>query len=59
MLVMWDRGFHSFDMAQKTRARGAHFLSRAPSHVGLKPLYHLADGSYLAYLYPSNYQPAA
>jgi hypothetical protein len=52
MLLMWDRGFHSFDMAQQTRARGADFLGRVPAHVDLKPLQRLADGSYLAYLYP-------
>ena len=56
MLLMWDRGFHSFDMAQQSRARGAHFLGRVPSHVQLKPLRRLPDGSYLAYLYPAEYQ---
>jgi hypothetical protein len=56
MLLLWDRGFHSFDMAQRTRASGAHFLSRLPSHVQLKPLQRLADGSYLARLSPADYQ---
>lgn len=56
MLLLWDRGFHSFDMAQQSRARGAHFLSRVPSHVRLKPCCHLPDGSYLAYLAPADYQ---
>jgi Insertion element 4 transposase N-terminal/Transposase DDE domain len=56
MLLMWDRGFHSFDMAQRTLSRGAHFLSRLPGHVQLKPLHRLPDGSYLAYLYPADYQ---
>jgi hypothetical protein len=37
MLLMWDRGFHSFDMAQRTRERGAHFLGRVPGHVHLTP----------------------
>lgn len=55
MLLMWDRGFHSFDMAQRTRAHGAHFLGRVPSHVHLKPLRHLSDGSYLACVSPSEY----
>lgn len=56
MLLLWDRGFHSYDMAQQTRARGAHFLGRVPSHVQLKPLRRLPDGSYLAYMYPAEYQ---
>jgi hypothetical protein len=54
MLLMWDRGFHSFDMVQHTRAKGAHFLGRVPSHVQLKPLYNLPDGSYLACIQPSD-----
>lgn len=54
MLLMWDRGFHSFDMAQGTRDRGAHFLGRVPSHVHLTPHSPLPDGSYLSCLYPSD-----
>jgi Insertion element 4 transposase N-terminal/Transposase DDE domain len=56
MLLMWDRGFHSFDMVRRTRARGAHFLGRVPSHVHFKPLRRLPDGSELAYIYPAEYQ---
>jgi hypothetical protein len=56
MLLMWDRDFHSFDMARRTRARGAHFLGRVPSHVHFKPLRRLPDGSDLAYIYPAEYQ---
>lgn len=53
MLVMWDRGLHSFDMAMNTRQRGAHFLSRAPAHLVLTPVKYLSDGSYLSYIRPS------
>ena len=53
MLVMWDRGLHSFDMAMNTRQRGAHFLSRAPAHLVLTPVKYLSDGSYLTYIRPS------
>jgi hypothetical protein len=56
MLVMWDRGFHSFDMAVQTRQRKAHFLGRLPAHVKPKFVHALPDGSYLAYIYPSEYQ---
>ena len=56
MLLMWDCGFHSFDMAYQTRQRKAHFLGRLPAHVKPKFVRALSDGSYLAYIYPSNYQ---
>jgi hypothetical protein len=56
MLLMWDRGFHDYDMLMQTRKRGAHVLSRLPAHVKPRAIQSLADGSYLAYLYPSDYQ---
>ncbi len=57
MLVMWDCGFHSFDMAYQThKVRKAHFLGRLPSNVKPKFIRALSDGSYLAYIYPSDYQ---
>jgi len=55
MLVMWDRGFHDFDMIVGARRRGAHVLSRLPSGVKPHRIRALADGWYLAYLYPSDY----
>jgi hypothetical protein len=56
MLVMWDRGFHDYDMLVQTRQRGAHVLSRLPAHVKPKVVQRLADGSYLAYLRPIDYR---
>ena len=56
MLVMWDRGFHDYDMITAIQQRQAHVLGRLPAHVKPKRLQTLADGSYLAYLYPSDYQ---
>jgi hypothetical protein len=53
MLVMWDRGFHDFDMVVAVRQRKAHVLSRLPAHVKPVPLRTLPDGSVLAYLLPS------
>jgi hypothetical protein len=53
MLLMWDRGFHSFDMAFETLRRKAHFLGRLPAHVKPKFVKALPDGTYLAYIYPS------
>lgn len=56
MLVMWDRGFHDFDMFQAVLRRHAHALGRLPAHVTPKHVRTLPDGSYLAYIYPSDYQ---
>lgn len=56
MLVMWDRGFHDYDMIVGVQARQAQVLGRLPAHVKPQRLRTLADGSYLAYLYPSDYQ---
>ena len=53
---MWDRGLHDYDMIASVRQRGAHVLSRLPSNVKPKRVRHLPDGSYLARLYPSDYQ---
>lgn len=56
MLVMWDRGFHEYDMIIGVRNRQAHVLGRLPAHVKPKRVQTLDDGSYLAYIYPSDYQ---
>lgn len=54
MLLMWDRGFHSFDMVIATRRRRAHVLSRLPAGVKPMPIRTLPDGSILAYLLPAD-----
>jgi hypothetical protein len=54
MLLMWDRGFHDFDMLVAARQRGAHILGRLPAHVKPLPLRTLPDGSVLAYLLPAD-----
>lgn len=56
MLVMWDRGFHDYDMIVGVQARQGHVLGRLPAHVKPQRMRTLAHGSYLAYLYPSDYQ---
>jgi hypothetical protein len=55
MLVLWDRGFHDYEMIIATRRRNAHVLSRLPSHVKPQRLRTLCDGSVLAALRPSDY----
>jgi hypothetical protein len=54
-LVMWDCGFHDFDMITAVRGRGAHVVSRLPAHVKPEFVRLLPDGSYLAWLRPSDY----
>jgi hypothetical protein len=56
MLVMWDRGFHEFDMIAAVQRHQAHVLGRLPAHVKPKVVCTLADGSYLAHLCPSDYR---
>lgn len=53
MLVLWDRGFHSYEMVRRTCALGAEFLGRTRSDVVLPPTEVLTDGSFLSRIYPS------
>jgi hypothetical protein len=55
MLVLWDRGFHDYEMIVATRRRNAHVLSRLPGNVKPQCLHTLSDGSVLAALRPSDY----
>ena len=56
MLVLWDRGFHDFDMIVGVRQRDAQVLSRLPAHVKPRLVRPLPDGSALATLVPADYQ---
>jgi hypothetical protein len=56
MLIMWDRGFHDFDMFVNAQKQGAEVLSRLPSYAKPQLVRTLPDGSWLACLYPSAYQ---
>jgi len=53
MLLLWDRGLHSYAMVRDTLAQGAHFLGRVGRAIVLTPEELLADGSFLASVYPS------
>lgn len=63
MLLMWDRGLHSYAMVQATVAKGCDYLGRIPANVKFLVEEPLADGSYLSLIYPSaklrkqGYQP--
>lgn len=56
MLVMWDRGFHDYDMVIGVRQRQSHVLSRLPAHAKPERVQTLPDGSWLAFIYPSDYR---
>ena len=52
MLVLADRNFLCHTLARDVLATGAHLLWRASASFALTPIAVLADGSYLARLYP-------
>jgi hypothetical protein len=52
MLLMWDRGLHSYAMVRATLARSCHYLGRVPANVKLRVEKVLNDGSYLSWIYP-------
>lgn len=56
MLLMWDRGFHEYDMIVGVSKRNAHVLGRLPAQAKPEYVRSLGDGSYLAYICPSDYQ---
>jgi hypothetical protein len=53
MLLIWDRGFFSYELIAAVLRRGAHLLARVKSNTVLRPIRRLAEGSYLAKIYPS------
>lgn len=63
MLLMWDRGLHSYAMVQTTLVKGCDYLGRIPANVKFLVEDPLADGSYLSWIYPpaklrkKGYQP--
>jgi hypothetical protein len=50
MLLLWDRGFHSYGLVQRCRQQGAHVLGRLPRRLRVHPVRRLADGTLLATL---------
>ena len=53
MLLLWDRAFVGYELWNKAIKRGAHLLGRLKSNMIFEPIRNLADGSFLAKLYPS------
>ena len=52
MLLMWDRGFFSYSLWKWIVTQGCQVLARVSSRLVLRPTRTLADGSYLAKIYP-------
>ena len=52
MLLAWDRGFFSYKLWQQALLRGCQLLARVSVRLVLRPTRELADGSYLAKVYP-------
>lgn len=48
MLLMWDRGLHSYAMVNATLVQGCHYLGRIPANVKFEVEKVLDDGSYRA-----------
>lgn len=53
MLLLWDRGFFSYALWKEVTARRVKVLARVTSRLILEPIRDLADGSYLAKIYPT------
>ena len=53
MLLLWDRGFLSYDNVSAVLARKAHLLARIKKNLVFTKLKVFPDGSYLAKLYRS------
>lgn len=53
MLLMWDRGLHSYAMVGATVSQGCDYVGRIPANVKFMREKPLEDGSYLSYINPS------
>jgi Insertion element 4 transposase N-terminal/Transposase DDE domain len=52
MLLMWDRGLHSYAMVNATLKQGCSYLGRIPANVKFPVERVLEDGSYLSWIAP-------
>lgn len=53
MLLLWDRGFLSYNNLRRVQQRKAQLLARIKCNLIFEPVEVLPDGSYLARMYPS------
>jgi hypothetical protein len=54
MLLLWDRAFLSYENLRQVQATGANLLARVKSNFIFEPIRVLADGSFVAKMYPSS-----
>ncbi len=52
MLLMWDRGLHSYAMVQATLVTGCDSLGRVPANVKFAAEKVLDDGSIISWIHP-------
>ena len=52
MLLMWDRGLHSYTMVSATLSKGCEYLGQIPSNVKFLNQTQLKNGSYLSFINP-------
>ncbi len=52
MLLMWDRGLHSYKMVNATIKQSCYYLGRLPANVKFEVEQVLEDGSYLSWINP-------
>ena len=52
ILLMWDRGLHSYSMVKATLANRCDYLGRVPKNVKFQLGKVLEDGSYLSWIAP-------
>jgi len=52
MLLMWDRGLHSFKMVNAIIKQKGHFLGRLPVHAKFEVVKLFPDGSYKSWIVP-------
>jgi hypothetical protein len=52
MLLMWDRGLHSYAIVKATLAQKCDYLGRVPKNVKFQVEKVLEDGSYLSWIAP-------
>ncbi len=52
MLLMWDRGLHSYAMVRATLTKKCDYLGRVPKNVKFPVEKVLEDGSYLSWIAP-------
>lgn len=54
MLLMWDRGLHSYAMVRTTIGQKCDYLGRVPKNVKFQVDKVLPDGSYLSWIAPDS-----